>query len=124
MGSRADENNSPLSIGMHLYDSKNYDSAIFHLNRVKGDPIGQLYLGICYLAINNTKEANGIFEHIIVGKESSILSEYANWFLALSYLKENNYPAAEEKLNIIIEESSSEYYHNALQLLEAINELK
>ncbi len=50
----------------------------------QGDPLINLYTGICALSINETEKAMIAFESILDHPE---LIEHAQWYLALSYLK-------------------------------------
>lgn len=74
------------------FGKKDYANALAALEQVliaEPDNIkAKLYRGICLLELGRTTEARSVFDPLTTG--NSALREDAVWYIALSYLKENN----------------------------------
>ncbi|MEL7147014.1 MAG: hypothetical protein AAFO69_11645 [Bacteroidota bacterium] len=109
-----------IAQGMHYYEEANFQPAIAALKKAKKpDSLVNLYLGISYLAVGKTANAKSIFEANLAGS-SDIIREYLIWYLALTYLKEQRYDKAHEKLQLLIDRESADYADNASQLIKEI----
>ena len=107
---------SLLSIAYHAYDRNEFDIAIKSFESVREkDATVFLYLGNCYLAINNPETAKIYFEKAI--ETSDVFYEQATWFLALTYLKQNDIRNARIQLEKLISGQSS-YIRKAKHLLD------
>ncbi len=71
------------------FNSGNYKTAETQLTQYfvehPNDQLANLYLGICKMELNKLEEARQIFQSFTNADVS--LKDYANWYLALSYLK-------------------------------------
>lgn len=81
------------------------------------DPQGTLYLGITHLELDQLELARQQFRALAQGK-STFRSE-AQWYLALSYLKEGDLESTKDWLAQI--EESAQRYQQAQELYEAID---
>lgn len=79
-----------------------------------------LYKGLSYLGNNNNKSAIKSFDSVlnIAGKNEQ-LHQDAEWYCALTYLKENNFNKSDSILNNIIQSTSS-YKSRAKQIIEEL----
>ena len=59
---------------------------------------------------------------IIVDSGDSFLSDHARWFLALSYIKLQQYDLAENELRVLSSKPGADHHQEAVQLLESIPE--
>ncbi len=79
-----------LELGMQLYEVARYEESIEILESVV-DPEKQeminFYLGNAYLAIDDYSKSETIFKELI--NTGKIFSHDAKWYLAITYLKEN-----------------------------------
>lgn len=93
------------------YESGDYKDALNTLSSLSGDSTDQRIVsfisGQIYLATGDCKEAITSFNICLADSKCS-LSEHAQWYLALSYLKCDQIENAKKEFNIVIE--SSEYY--------------
>ena len=98
------------------FNEKKYALALTSLSKVLADEpdniTAQLYRGICLLELNRAAEARAIFEPMSAG--NSAFREEAQWYLALSYLQENNLAACKAELAKIGPDSP--HYENAQKI--------
>jgi tetratricopeptide (TPR) repeat protein len=76
----------------------------------------QQYKGICLIETNRNAEARAVLTPIANGQ--SALRGEANWYIALSYLKEENYTACKTALENI--EPAADHYKKAQELLKEL----
>ncbi|UII22598.1 tetratricopeptide repeat protein [Fulvivirga ligni] len=102
------------------YEAKKYAQVINVLDeKLKADPDSDVYLfylAQSHLALGSADEAITHLEKI---KSDSKFYEPAQWYVALSYLKQDNSDKAEEKLNQI-KDSDSAYAMRAEKLLNSL----
>jgi TolA-binding protein len=84
-----------------------------YLDQFPDDQLARLYLGICRMESNRLDEARRIFRDLS-GAEASI-RDYADWYLALSYLKSGDTTTCREILLQI--QPSSSLHGTAQELL-------
>lgn len=83
-----------------------------------GDRQAQLFLGICKMELNRHEEARGIFRSFADADPS--LRDYADWYLALSFLKTKDIGACRAALKDI--SASSAFYAESGKLLKRLRE--
>lgn len=93
-----------------------YEALSSYLNEHSDDVRARLALGICALELNRYEEALRIFESIQKG--GSALAQSATWYLALTYVKQDQPQKAGPYLEQIQE--GSFWYTQAQELLEKI----
>ena len=102
------------------FAEKRYDLAksnlLTYLDAYPQDLQAQLALGICDLELDEVGAAQAIFEKLHEGR--STLKYSGTWYLALSFLKENNHAEVETLLSQIPDDSG--YYEKAQQLLNSL----
>ncbi|MEQ9658632.1 hypothetical protein, partial [Fulvivirga sp.] len=74
-----------------------------------------LLIGNCYLNLSKLTEAKKAFENAIESKKGN--TNAAKWYLALTYMKEEN---VQQSLLLLSELQNSEYGELAKKLLEDI----
>jgi len=114
------EANQAISNAEKAFADKDYAGALAALEQViAADPANvtaQLYLGICLLETDRTGEARAALSPIALG-QSALRSE-ANWYIALSYLKEKNYNACKSNLQFI--EPGADHYEEAQEMIKKL----
>ncbi len=102
------------------FNEKNYAAALQNLEILsKNQPDDltlQLYRAICLLELDRTAEARPIFQTIADGQ--SALKIDGRWYLALSFLKENDASRCRESLEKF--QPGDEHFEAAKRLLEKI----
>lgn len=122
-GSRGSNSTKNYLQAVTSYEAKNYADAIPLLeNILKVEPQNsevELILGDCLLSINKTEEA---IEHFnaVIARKTSLYNDPAQWFLALSYLKQNKIEACQKTLQTLIQDPQADYYKEAKALLAKI----
>jgi TolA-binding protein len=114
-------NGSDFEEAMAKYAGKDYQGAIvLYENILKKTPdstVVNFYAGISYLATNNTQNAeNQLLK--VVKSENELFAEKAQWYMALSALKQDNKPLAKERLGVIAKEEGHEFRVKAENLLK------
>lgn len=116
---RGDQNQTFLK-AEQAFNAKNYQAALKELTVLSAlnpnDVEIYFYRGICNLELDNIAEATSIFEHI--SKGTSSYSNNATWYLALTYLKQENYTKCKQTLQLIPE--TAEVYAQAQKLLKKL----
>ncbi|MFK8009418.1 MAG: tetratricopeptide repeat protein [Saprospiraceae bacterium] len=106
------------------YNERNYSAAIPLLqNILEAEPQNsevELVLGDCLLSINKTEEAMVHFNSILARK-TNLYNDPAQWFLALSYLKQNEIEACKNALKNLIDNPRADYHEEAKELLSKLN---
>ncbi len=109
-----------ISNAEKAFADKNYTGALAALEQViAADPANitaQLYRGICLLELDRAGEARAALAPIALG-QSALRSE-ANWYIALSYLKEKNYNACKSNLQYI--EAGADHYEEAQEMMKKL----
>lgn len=83
--------------------------------------LGHYYKGLAFLQINNTEEAASNLEWILKNQPGKTLKAEAQWYLALTYLKENNKQKTVELCNSIIKDKENRLLvKNAAEILNAL----
>lgn len=104
------------------FNAGNYSAAAPILEEyVKAFPNDQqalLFLGVCKMELDQHREAREIFQSF-AGADPS-LKDYADWYLALSFLKTKEMAACKAALNQI--PSSSNFYGEAQKLLSKLKD--
>jgi tetratricopeptide (TPR) repeat protein len=114
-----------------FYNDKKYDQALNQLNayysksdeKYKTTEI-KLYLALSHLFSGNNKEAITYFSEILTKENSGNYREAAEWYLALSYLKDMNVEKSTELLKKISETENHPYQSKAVSLLPELKTLK
>lgn len=116
---------------IEAYNTQNYVKALKQLNeyfsKSKEDKKTvelKLYYGLSYLFTANTAEAKKFFQLVIQESEKNNYQEAAEWYLALSYLKEMNAQKSAELLQIISLDLNHAYQSKASALLPEVKNLK
>ncbi len=103
------------------YRSGNYQTAITSLETLlQNQPANaklHLVLGICYLETDQLQQAR---DHFGLALNNGLYKDKAQWYLALSYLKEGKIQLARSYLEPLREDQNSIYREKAAQLLKKI----
>ena len=101
------------------YNNKNYKAALPLFEKILTDDATNarmlLGAGICNLELNQFMEARKHFSTIISINDIR-LQDMAKWYIALSFLKENNPTAATPFLDQVLENPRADKYKEAKQL--------
>jgi tetratricopeptide (TPR) repeat protein len=116
---------------IEAYNAQNYSQALNQLNEYfskaeedKKTVELKLYIGLSYLFTGNTAEAKKFFQLVIQEGEKDNYREAAEWYLALSYLKEMNAQKSAELLQTISQAENHAYQSKASTLLPEVKTLK
>jgi len=124
ISSRASGNTDMLAQGMEFYHNRNYSEAITYLEKYQtgtpDQPAVDFYLGVSYLATDQTENAEQFFKKVIAHGESAFV-EVAEWNLALAYLKTEEHTHLKTKLHQIIAQPNHQFHAEAIELNERIN---
>lgn len=105
-----------------LYSNGNYEDAYlqFQYSLRNGNPneAGWFYLGICAIELDRFNQAEMAFNKVL-SAEDGRYKEQAQWYLALSYLREDKLTEAKNKL-LEIEKSTSTYAPKSSELLSKL----
>jgi len=114
-------NGSDFEQAMAKYASRDYQAAItLYENILQKSPdstVVNFYAGISYLATNNTQNAENQLQKV-VKSGNEIFAEKAEWYLALSALKQENKTLAKERLEAIAKQEGHEYRVKSDNLLK------
>ncbi|PTX60148.1 tetratricopeptide repeat protein [Kordia periserrulae] len=105
-----------------LFQDGNYQEALhIFMETAKDttyDPKVQLYIGICYLELQNYHEAIQTFDEL---RNSNTLDNHkAYWYTALVYLKQNNAETAKKVLQTLVQDTGNYNYEKAKELLKKL----
>lgn len=95
-----------ISKGLQLYSEEKYGEAAVELTRLASaeQPVYYLYLGNCYLQLEEPQKAITAFKALIEVSNDSILTQHSQWYLALAYLKNNEQEMLKDLLHQIIDQ--------------------
>jgi tetratricopeptide (TPR) repeat protein len=106
-----------ISAAEKAFAAKDYAGALTALDQVLAqDPVNttaQLYKGICLLELDRATEARTAWRSLTTG--NTALKSEAQWYTALSYLKEHNFEGCQTVLQAI--DAGAERYEDARKLL-------
>lgn len=103
-----------LQIALSKYYNHNFEEALVVFEKIE-TPNKDLLIGNCYLNLSKLPEAKKAFEKAIESKKGN--TNAAKWYLALTYIKEEN---TQQSLLLLSELQNSEYGELAKKLLEDI----
>jgi tetratricopeptide (TPR) repeat protein len=107
-----------ISAAEKAFAAKDYAGALAAIDQVLAqDPVNttaQLYKGICLLELDRVTEARTAWLSLTTG--NTALKSEAQWYTALSYLKEHNDEACKTALRAI--DAGADRYEDARKLLE------
>lgn len=108
-----------------LYHHKKYKAALPLLEEaLLIDPTNtrlRLVTGICYLELDQLPTARNEFSSIVQAKDLR-LTDKANWYLALSFLKEGKISEMNSALDSIINNPDADHHTEAKELLEKLGQ--
>ncbi len=106
---RGNDTTDPKIDAFIAYESKDYDNALkgFNMLAEDNDAVIQFYKANTLLKLGNTDEAIRILKQNITLTDT--LTEKHYWYLALAYIKADNFEEAKEKLKYLINNPNSEY---------------
>jgi tetratricopeptide (TPR) repeat protein len=111
------DNDSILNKAAALYNEKNYAAAVPYLEKIKKENASALFLlAVCNVEIKNYTAAIAHFDILINGTSS--YKDKAQWYKALSYLKQDNKAECKNKLLSIT--NNSAYFKDATALLKEL----
>jgi hypothetical protein len=113
-----------LNQGINAYNARKYPEAIDFLNRYlevtedeKNTEEVHLYLAISQLAEGNTEEAKQLLEPLSKSAESRAVQNAADWYLALTLIKNKEAKPAKKQLKKIARSKKHRYQQKAETLL-------
>ncbi len=111
---------SDLSAAEVAFNQKNYAEALqqlaTYLSSHPDDAQTRLHAGLCHLELKQYTEATTIFQQI--GSSANVWADEANWFLALTYLRQDKRPDCVRVLGQIGPDSGR--YEQAAELLRKL----
>lgn len=115
---RSDSNESLERDAFVAYESGNYQDALDKFEKIQGpNQYLDFYKAQCYLAVENNTKAIELF--IKVEKEQVEFKAEANWYLALTYLKEKDKLRAVE----VLKKHQEKYDYNKEKAVSLLGEL-
>lgn len=115
---RSNENKEDaISKAMMFYNQADYAQAETYFKQIdiSNKPLLSLYQGICYLNLNDFKNAHDTFSD--ASEKDNLFSSELKWYNALTYLKEENKSQAKVILEEIINAPSNSGYKQKAQTL-------
>jgi tetratricopeptide (TPR) repeat protein len=95
----------------NYYNEREYDSAAVYFKMVlekdATNTMSQFYLSVCEIENNNLIEAEEYLSDLIQ-KKNHIFWEQSNWYLALVYLKQNEFDRATSVLRKVVQENMTQ----------------
>jgi len=108
--------------GLNAYQNKNYETALdFFINNPSGDLKVHLAKGNAEYNLAKYDEAITSFKNVIERTDVASFKNYANWYLALTYLKKRDKDKAIKLLETLPE--SADFYNQAQNLSLKIHRL-
>ncbi|MEM6719276.1 MAG: CDC27 family protein [Bacteroidota bacterium] len=106
-----------------LFQAKKYQEALaifkaYEQKNTAYDPKVQLYIGVCYLELENYHEALQTFDALQNSK--TIDNHKAYWYTALVYLKQNDGETAKKILGELVKNPTNYNYEKAKDLLKKL----
>lgn len=121
---RGSESDFGLKAAMVLYNAGNYEQAVTEFDRILSSDTNNekalFYKGISLLSLGNADQAAFNFKQVL-SKDESRLKNQSEWYLALSYLLNDNSQKAESLLTKIISENNY-YSGSASELLDRLTD--
>lgn len=121
VSTRSESDDLQLNKGILFYEQGAYDSAKYYLRQYEDKNSILIYLGISQLATDDTNESITTFQKIRDSKSNEALIEYANWFIALAYIKQGDNQKAKVLLEEFNQRPSSDYHEKAVNLLKDLD---
>ncbi|MGB3463837.1 MAG: hypothetical protein WBA74_01145 [Cyclobacteriaceae bacterium] len=121
-GRSDDRTDDTILLAMQYYNQADYSQAITYLEQIDqhNKPLLSLYLGICYLNLDDYEKAHMSFDSAL--ETDNLFSKELRWYNALTYLKEGNTGKARLTLKRIINSpGKSGYVTKAQSLLDALD---
>jgi tetratricopeptide (TPR) repeat protein len=119
---RGDDVQTDIYKAMGLYDRGQYEDGLQLFEKIRAssnaDPRITLYTGICYLAESETDKAILLFQKVI--KEGLVFNSEANWYLALSFVKNKQLQEAIPILENLVANPGGGYSKSAKKILHSI----
>lgn len=120
---RGEELENLKTIAFNAYENGNFEKALTLFDTLlshKEESSILFYKANVLLKLNDAKKAITILEKKAIVKDS--FSEKIYWYLALSYLKDNDPEKSKEKLKLVLKVPNSDYKkEEARKLLEALD---
>ncbi len=108
---------------MNYYSRGEYDKALEVFNLIKSSA-GQeeilLYIGNCYLSLDQPQEAIQSFKSLIEDANNEVIKVHAEWFLALSFLESGGLEESKRILRQIKGDERNQYRQKASELLNKL----
>jgi len=110
------------------YEARDFYKAINLFNSVQNPEDSNIlfYKGLCFLAVNKPENAIALFNQLTASELNTVqtegLSDKANWYLALAYLKNNETDKTIEQLTTIVNRPPPGYKKNEAEKI--LNYLK
>lgn len=79
-----------------VYEDSDYESSVRLLEKVKTNPRLRVYLGICYMELEQMDKATTLFSSLLADPD---LKDKAGWYLALCHLQSGNTTNSKTELN-------------------------
>ena len=120
---RNDNNNTFFDMGMVAYNKADYEDAILNFNKLNpSDPnysTALFYKGQSLLASDNAAAAESIFKSV-AADNSNIFHQHAQWYLALSLIKQEKLSDAERVLLQLTQNQSNYKFEESKSLLDKL----
>jgi len=101
-----------------VYNDSDYETASRLLKKVQQNPRLRVYLGICYLELDQTSDAIETFNSLLTDPTSKYK---AGWYLALCHLKNGNLANCKTTLSNLVKDKGDPTIHQkANQLLSKL----
>ncbi|MEO9871807.1 hypothetical protein [Ekhidna sp.] len=105
----------PVQLALNQYSLGNYPETIHLLSSIEDDFKASFYLAISYMMVDDHTSAIQIFETF---PESSIYEQQINWYIGLTYLKQQQFAGAISSFEKI---QADEYkYKEAREILDVV----
>jgi len=105
-----------------LFEAEKYQEALAVFKKYSEnttfDPKLQVYIGVCYLELENYDKALETFDGLLHSK--TIDQHKAYWYKALTYLKRDDLKNARKVLNTLVQDTSNYNYEKARELLKKL----
>lgn len=123
LASRDDNTEKAILQLNEYYNDKDYGNALPVIEKLldtdSTNSIMQLAAGICHLELNQIEKARKQFLSIIKAQDFR-LKHQANWYMALTYLKEGKLKQTQSFLNPIVKDSKADHHYEALELTKLL----
>lgn len=118
VSSRSTLSEVKLLAANEFYLTGNYERAVSLFEEIEA-PDGRvmLALGICYIELNQLEAAQAQFTSLINAPNQDIFQNLAQWYLALSFLKQDDTASAKKWLETLSNNPSADKHEEALQIL-------